>query len=113
MNSFDDPPNDLIKKFLPRKLKRVVDEAVSDGTATCACNHYLASLITRSPTYIGCSDDESCSLGMSSSWKNYWAEDAAACAKAIEEQLAKDGDALRKAAEKLQAYWDETEGKGS
>jgi hypothetical protein len=103
--SLDKRPAKLIKTLLPKRLHDLVK--------CYDCDDYLESLITASPTYLGSSDDETSGSGTSSSWKNYWDDDAAACAGAVEEQLAEDVELLREATKKLEAYWDETAGEDS
>ena len=69
---------DIIIGLLPKHLQVLLDPDFFRGHVNSCCESYVASLIKAGPTYLGSSDDESCSPA-GGYFTNYWAEDAAAC----------------------------------
>lgn len=90
-----------VHRLLPERLHILLDSDFFDGNSSITCKEYPVSLIEAGPTYLGSSHDETCGCGSSCWWLNYWATDAAACAKAVEKQLARDVKLIRKATKQL------------
>jgi hypothetical protein len=107
----EEVPPHYVKQIIPGHLLDLVNESLDYGHfGSFTANKYLESLIEGAPTFAGSLDFESHGCGSSSSWTCYYARDAIACARDVEQHMADDNRQLRDAIARLSTDYPRSEG---